>query len=148
VIGEHNTSITGRKQLVAVPNEDQFVWNESWWLRMGHLSFGIVIDGCLELSLMVVWNCRWRLFGMDIGGCLELLLVVRNERWYLELSLVDVWNGRWWLGVNVGVWNWRWWLFEKTLVVVWNCRWWLFGIDVGGCLELALVVAWNCRCWL
>ena len=102
VIGEHNTSITERKQLVAVPNEDQFVWNESWWLRMGHLSFGIVIDGCLELSLVVVWNCRWWLLGMGVVGC-------------LELSFVVVWNCRWWLlGIVVGG------CLEWTLVVVWN----------------------------
>ena len=38
--------------------------------------FGIVIDGFLELSLMVVWNCRW---------------------WLLGTTLVVAWNCRCWL---------------------------------------------------
>jgi hypothetical protein len=32
------------------------------------------------LSLVVVWNCRWWLFGIVVGGCLELSLVVMNGR--------------------------------------------------------------------
>ena len=56
-------------------------WNGRWWL-------GVNVD---------VWNWRWWLFGIDVGGCLELTLVVvwNCSCWLLELSLL-VMNGRWW----------------------------------------------------
>ena len=42
--------------------------------------FGIGVGGCLELTLVVVWNCRWWLFGIVVVGCLELSLLVMNGR--------------------------------------------------------------------
>ena len=39
--------------------------------------FGIVIDGQLETTLMVVWTI---VLGIVVGGCLELSLLVMNGR--------------------------------------------------------------------
>jgi hypothetical protein len=63
------------------------VWNGRWWL-------GVNVG---------VWNCRWWLFGIVVGGCLELtLVVVWNWRWWLlgivvvgyEWTLMVFWNCR------------------------------------------------------
>jgi hypothetical protein len=65
--------------------------------------FGIGVGGCLELTLVVVWNCSWCFFGIVVDG--------------YEWTLLVVWNERWWLfGIVVGG------CLELTLVVFWNCR--------------------------
>ena len=41
--------------------------------------FGMNVGGCLELSLVVVWNSkRWWTIGNNVHGCLEWTLVVRS----------------------------------------------------------------------
>ena len=83
-------------------------WNGRWWFQQPRWwLFGIVIgclettnqrlfgnhnDNCLELSLVVVWNCRSWLFGMDVGGCLEFQTTTNVVGGCLEPTLVVVWN--------------------------------------------------------
>ena len=51
------------------------VWNCRWWL------FGIVVGGCLELSLVVVWNCSCWLLGIVVVGYEWTLLVMNGPCW-------------------------------------------------------------------